>query len=198
FFPAGKRAFVYNFITRSLTMIDIGDPAAPVITSTIRATALPAPGTIDAVAQFGAELFFTGRGPEGRMSQESWGGCIVCHPNGRSDNVTHHFDAGPRQVIPLDGMFARGNPADQRALNWSAVRDENHDFELNTRNNFGGRGLIDDDRLFLALGGAPRRGADGPGPLQRVPQFPGAGGPADGPPPAGRRPALAGRPGEVG
>src|SRR5262249_17815886 len=32
-------------------------------------------------------------------------------------------------------------------------RDENHDFELNTRGVFGGRGLIDDDRLFLALGG---------------------------------------------
>src|SRR5262249_12263582 len=44
-------------------------------------------------------------------------------------------------------------PADQRPLNWSAVRDENHDFELNTRGVFGGRGLIDDDRLFLAIGG---------------------------------------------
>ena len=39
-------------------------------------------------------------------------------------------------------------------LNWSAVRDENHDFELNTRGIFGGQGLIDDDRLFLAIGGA--------------------------------------------
>src|SRR5207244_9563790 len=70
------------------------------------------------------ELFFTGRGPDTRMSQESWGGCIVCHPNGRSDNVTWHFDAGPRQVIPLDGMFSKIDPRDQRALNWSAVRDE--------------------------------------------------------------------------
>src|SRR5215510_14674244 len=64
------------------------------------------------------------------------------------------FDAGPRQTIPLDGMFDKLNPADQRVLNWSAVRDENHDFELNTRGIFGGRGLIDDDRLFLAIGGA--------------------------------------------
>src|SRR6185295_16240685 len=34
------------------------------------------------------------------------------------------------------------------------VRDENQDFELNTRGVFGGRGLIDDDRLFLAVGGS--------------------------------------------
>src|SRR6185503_8783930 len=53
-----------------------------------------------------------------------------------------------------DGMFNKKKPFDQRILNWSAVRDENQDFELNTRNVFGGRGLIDDDRLFLALGGA--------------------------------------------
>ena len=34
------------------------------------------------------------------------------------------------------------------------MRDENQDFELNTRGVFGGRGLIDDDRLFLAIGGS--------------------------------------------
>jgi YVTN family beta-propeller protein len=150
----GHRAFVYNFISRSVTVLDISKPTAPEIVATARASALPLRGTQEAVAHLGAELFFTGRGPDGRMSQASWGGCILCHPNGRTDNVTWHFDAGPRQTIALDGMFNKKNPADQRALNWSAVRDENHDFELNTRGVFNGRGLIDDDRLFLALGGA--------------------------------------------
>lgn len=88
------------------------------------------------------------------MSSESWGGCIACHPNGRSDNVTWMFDAGPRQTIPLDSTFNKTNSADQRILNWSAVRDENHDFELNTRGVFGGRGLNDDDRVFFAIAGA--------------------------------------------
>jgi YVTN family beta-propeller protein len=152
---AGKapRAYVTNFVTRSVTALDISNPTAPVIAGTAQSAALPFPGTFDGVVQLGAELFFTGRGPQGRMSQESWGGCIVCHPNGRSDNVTWMFDAGPRQTIPLDSTFSKSNPADQRALNWSAVRDEVHDFELNTRGVFGGRGLIDDDRLFYAIGG---------------------------------------------
>jgi YVTN family beta-propeller protein len=151
---AGRYAYVSSFISRSVTVIDLLSPTSPVISATAESSDQPPPDTVEATAQLGAELFFTGRGPQGRMSSESWGGCITCHPNGRSDNVTWMFDAGPRQTIPLDGMFSRSNPSDQRILNWSAVRDENHDFELNTRGVFGGRGLIDDDRLFLAIGGA--------------------------------------------
>lgn len=150
----GTRAYVWNFVSRSVTTIDISNPTAPAIVATARASDLPAAGSLEETALRGAELFYTGRGPDERMSSESWGGCIVCHPNGRSDNVTWMFDAGPRQTVPLDGMFNRLNPGDQRILNWSAVRDENQDFELNTRGVFGGRGLIDDDRLFLAIGGA--------------------------------------------
>jgi DNA-binding beta-propeller fold protein YncE len=154
----GDRAYVFNFVSRSITVVDISSPTAPAIAGTARASDLPAGGTRDAVAHLGEELFYTGRGPQGRMSQEAWGACIVCHPGGRSDNVTWMFDAGPRQTIPLDGMFDKRNPHDQRILNWTAVRDENQDFSLNTRGVFGGRGLIDDDRLFLAIGGASGAG----------------------------------------
>ena len=150
----GTLAHVSNFISRSVTTIDISNPTAPIIVDTARSSELPAAGTPAATVQLGAELFFTGRGPESRMSFESWGGCIVCHPSGRSDNITWMFETGPRQTINLDGMFAKVGPPSQRALNWSAVRDENHDFELNTRGIFGGQGLIDDDRQFLAIGGA--------------------------------------------
>src|SRR5207237_191535 len=141
--------------SRSVTVIDITNPTAPVISNTALSTKLPKANSTDASALTGAELFYTGRGPQGRMSSESWGGCIVCHPGGRSDNVTWMFDAGPRQTIPLDGTFdpKKKSKIGQRVLNWSAVRDEVQDFELNTRNVFGGRGLIDDDRLFLAIGG---------------------------------------------
>src|SRR5262249_15300197 len=155
----GTRAYVSNFVTRSVTVINIANATAPTIAGTAQSAPLPVVGTRDGNIQLGAELFFTGRGPQTRMSSEGWGGCIVCHPNRPADGIPWMFNAGPRQTITLDGMFSRTNPADQRALNWSAVRDENHDFELNTRGVFGGRGLIDDDRLFLAVGGA-----SGPGP----------------------------------
>lgn len=171
---AGNRAFVSNFTSRSITVIDITNGTAPVIAATVQSTALPAAGTIDDIALQGAKLFFTGRGPQGRMSSESWGGCVVCHPQGRSDNVTWMFDAGPRQTIPLDGTFSRLNPNDQRILNWSAVRDEVHDFELNTRNVFGGRGLIDDDRLFYAIGGTSGAAPTDSGLIEQYQQATGA------------------------
>jgi len=146
----GTRAYVSNFVSRSVTVVDISAPTSPSILGTALSTPLPDPGSEEETVQLGEELFYSGRGPNTRMSSESWGSCAVCHPQGRSDNVTWMFDSGPRQTIPLDGTFADG---EQRILNWSAVRDEVHDFELNTRNVFGGRGLIDDDRLFIAIGG---------------------------------------------
>jgi hypothetical protein len=151
---AGARAFVHGFASRSVTAVDISAATSPTIVGTALTTPLPAPASAAEEVRTGEELFYAGRGPQTRMSQESWGGCIVCHPNGRADGVTWMFEAGPRQTIPLDGTFSKSNPNDQRILNWSAVRDENHDFELNTRGVFGGRGLIDDDRLFFAFGGA--------------------------------------------
>lgn len=171
----GTKAYVFNFVSRSVTEIDISNATSPAISNTFRASALPAAGSVDATALLGAELFFTGRGPQGRMSNESWGGCIVCHPNvGRSDNVTWMFDAGPRQTIPLDGTFSRSNPNDQRVLNWSAVRDEVHDFELNTRGVFGGRGLIDDDRLVFAIGGTSGAAPADSGLIEQFQQVTGA------------------------
>jgi YVTN family beta-propeller protein len=168
----GNRAYVYNYVTRSVSAIDISNGTAPAIVGTALASKLPKPGTENEVALLGAELFFTGRGPQERMSSEAWGGCVVCHPSGRSDNVTWMFDTGPRQTIALDGMFdKRGPHALQRILNWSAVRDENQDFELNTRNVFGGRGLINDDRLFLAMGGASGAGPTDSELIEQFQQF---------------------------
>ena len=166
---AGTRAYVMNFISKSITVVNIQNPTAPVIVGTAQSAKVPTTG-IAAKVQLGGELFYTGRGPDGRMSSESWGGCIVCHPHGRSDNVTWMFDAGPRQTIPLDATLKKAAPHDLRVLNWTAVRDETQDFELNTRNVFGGRGLIDDDRLFYAIGGFAAGGAF-VGDLDTIDQF---------------------------
>jgi len=171
---ANNRAYVYNYVSRSVSVIDISNATSPAIVGTALASKLPKPGTDKAVALLGAELFFTGRGTDGRMSSEAWGGCVVCHPGGRSDNITWMFDTGPRQTIALDGMFdKRGPHALQRILNWSAVRDEGQDFELNTRNVFGGRGLINDDRLFLAMGGANGAGPTDSALIEQFQQFTG-------------------------
>jgi hypothetical protein len=100
------------------------------------------------------------------MSDTGWGSCYSCHPDGRSDAVTWMFADGPRQTISMEStaehpqppgamLNANGAPLlpsfKQRVLNWSAVRDEIQDFELNIRGVSGGQGLIQDGQAVFNL-----------------------------------------------
>jgi hypothetical protein len=167
---ADTRAYVMNLVSRDVSVIDISgsDPSKYKEIARIASAALPT----DAFAlrvQRGKELFNTSIGPEGtndnarkpagRMSDFGWGSCYGCHPRGLTDGVTWMFGDGPRQTISMEStvahpqlpvMHANVNanfapllPAfNQRALNWSSMRDEIQDFELNIRNVSGGQGLI--------------------------------------------------------
>jgi YVTN family beta-propeller protein len=164
------RAYVMNLISRDVSVIDISgnDPAAYRELTRMPSTALPT-GAFEQQVLRGKELFNTSIGPEGteeravrpagRMSDFGWGSCYACHPRGLTDGVTWMFGDGPRQTVSMEstaahpqtpavgsnvnGNFAPSLPAfRQRALNWSAVREEIQDFELNIRNVSGGQGLI--------------------------------------------------------
>lgn len=77
----------------------------------------------------------------GKASDNAWSSCASCHPDGLSDRVTWIFDTGIRNTIPLDATFAKDSPADQRILNWNAVRSSNLDFNQNSRGVQGGCGF---------------------------------------------------------
>ena len=103
---------------------------------------LPPPGTAEDDVRLGERFFFTGRG---RWSEggEGYSSCGSCHPDGLSDDITWSFAAGPRQTTSLDGSFSHGaGPQKQRIFNWTAIFDEIHDFERNTRDVSGGLGAI--------------------------------------------------------
>jgi YVTN family beta-propeller protein len=159
------RAYVMDFVSRDVAVVDISgnNPSLYRTIALIPSSALPVAGTTDAVVLRGKHLFNTAIGPEGalanskrpagRMSDTGWGSCYSCHPNGLTDSVTWMFPDGPRQSISLESTFEfgaatleRGAPklpaSHQRALNWSAVRDEVQDFERNIRAVSGGGGLI--------------------------------------------------------
>lgn len=132
----GMVGYVVAPTTRDVIVADLVGNA---VLQRIRSSDLPAPGSLDEMLLRGKIDFFTSRP---FWSDRGWGGCASCHPDGRTDQVTWSFEAGPRQTISLDGTFDHAIPEDHRALNWSPVRDENQDFELNTRGVFGGRGFI--------------------------------------------------------
>jgi YVTN family beta-propeller protein len=175
---ADTRAYVLNFISRDVSAVDISgnDPTLYHEIKKIQSAALPAAGTQDAIIHLGHELFNTSIGPEGtlptskrpagRMSDTGWGNCYNCHPDGLHDGVSWLFPDGPRQSISMEStgehpqppgsqLNANGAPSlpsfKQRVLNWSAVRDEVQDFELNIRAVSGGEGLITDGQAVVNL-----------------------------------------------
>jgi YVTN family beta-propeller protein len=171
------RAYVMNLISRDVTVVDISgtDPTQYKTLARILSTVLPTPGSFEELVRRGHQLFNTAIGPEGtqenalrpagRMSDFGWGSCYGCHPNGLTDGVTWMFGDGPRQTISMESTYehpqdtnflnANGGPLlpnfKQRVLNWSAVRDECQDFELNIRNVSGGQGLIQDGQAVVNL-----------------------------------------------
>ncbi|MFO0551176.1 MAG: beta-propeller fold lactonase family protein [Polyangiaceae bacterium] len=136
----GTHAYTYNEVGRSITEIDLA--AQTTVTLTIESEPLPVDDPQDPGDEFdvlrGQRFFNTGTG---RWSTGAWCGCVGCHPFGTTDNVTWVFPAGPRQTVDTSTTWDKSG-AHQRILNWSAIFDEVHDFELNTRNVAGGVGAV--------------------------------------------------------
>lgn len=137
-----QRAYVMNYVSRDITVIDITRFPEQVI-ATLRSTSLPAAGSPEELILVGKELYNTSMGEFsnsiGNMSSEGWQSCASCHPFGLSDNVVWIFAAGPRRTVSQHTDFIDGH---QRALNWSGIFDEVQDFEANIRGVSGGRGLL--------------------------------------------------------
>lgn len=181
---SGTRAYTNNELSTSVTALNLENNT--VLTRDIESSTPPAPGTIEHRRLVGKLAFFTALGlPDkldtnndgafdialrdidplagrGKASDNAWSSCASCHDDGHSDNVTWIFETGPRQTIPLEGTFARNNLADQRILNWSAVRGSNTDFNNNARGIQGGRGFATDvggvDNTALAFNHGPTQG----------------------------------------
>jgi cytochrome c peroxidase len=137
--PAGTRAYVANFVSRNVSVVDLRNDR---VIGAIRTAALPGPGTPEEVVAVGAEVFFSSRGhfdggKSERLASEGWQSCSSCHFEGLTDSVVWEFGAGPRKSVPLNATFAPNDKNDQRLLNYSAIFDEVEDFEANIRNTSG-------------------------------------------------------------
>ncbi len=149
---ADTRAYVMNFISRDVSVIDLTASPEKELAK-ILVAALPPAGSDNFVTLLGNELFNTSVGEfddgvKGRMSNNGWQACASCHFEGLTDGVVWQFPAGPRKSIPLNATFSPKAPdTDQRVLNYSAIFDEVCDFEINIRNVSGGQGLIITDTV---------------------------------------------------
>jgi YVTN family beta-propeller protein len=143
---SGTTAYVTNFVSRNVSVVDL---TADRVSKVIKTTDLPKPGSDQEVVLVGAEMFFSSRGhfdqPAGttisvdeRLAQVGWQACSSCHFKGLTDSIVWTFNTGPRKSVPLNGTFDPNHNGtsepNQRVLNYSAVFDEVHDFDLNIRN----------------------------------------------------------------
>jgi len=140
-----QRAYVNCWVTRRLGVVDLAGQA---LTATTESAPQPT-AAADQSVQRGKRFYYTGRArwsaivANGAKGGEGWSSCGSCHPDGLTDNITWSFGAGPRQTTSQDGTFSHGPGAQkQRMLNWTAINDEHHDFENNTRGVSGGLGAI--------------------------------------------------------
>jgi YVTN family beta-propeller protein len=137
----GTRAYVANFVSRNVSVIDL---ASDTVIAVVPTSDLPAPGSTGETNLVGAEMFFSSRGVfdaipgtnslRDRLSSEGWQSCASCHFKGLTDGVVWQFNAGPRKSVPLNATFNPHNRTQQRLLNYSAIFDEVEDFEINIRN----------------------------------------------------------------
>jgi DNA-binding beta-propeller fold protein YncE len=131
----GSNMLALNANTRNVSVVQLS------MQSVISATeSAPAPTGTEADVNDGQRFFVTGLG-RWSLRGQGWNSCEACHPDGLTDNVTWFFARGPRQTTSLDASFDPSG-ANQRIFNWTAIFDEVHDFELNTRGNSGGVGAI--------------------------------------------------------
>jgi YVTN family beta-propeller protein len=133
----GSGALVANLISRDLSLVSFRDQRQEKVV--VSSDQPQNPASAEFKVWRGKRFFNTSTGI---WSREGWGSCVGCHPLGLTDNVTWKFGAGPRQTVSMDGQYASNDPSDMRALNWTAIFDETHDFELNTRGVSGGKGTF--------------------------------------------------------
>ncbi len=156
----GTHAYTNNEVGLSVTSINL--ETNEVMERDIPSGTPPEPGTFEHFVLVGKLAFHTALGmpdngvfdlpirdivplaDRGKASDNGWSSCASCHPDGLADGATWFFPTGPRQTVPLDGFFAKDNPADQRISNWNAVRGSITDFNNNSRNIQGGIGFAGD------------------------------------------------------
>jgi YVTN family beta-propeller protein len=161
---AGKLGFVNNQVNMSVSVLDLeADGPDNVIAQDVPSSTPPEPGEFDHTRIVGQLVFFTALGvPDnglvgmpvreiipldfrGKQSRDAWSSCGSCHDEGLADGVTWIFGDGPRQTIPMDGLYSKVNGAhDTRINNWSAARDSVTDFNNNSRGVQGGIGFAGD------------------------------------------------------
>ncbi len=141
--PDGTRLYIHNFLSRSVTTLDI----AALVNATnstmtdLGATTLITTEKLSATVLTGKRIFYNAN--DLRMAAEGYISCATCHLDGDHDGRVWDFTdrgEGFRQTITLLGRAGMGHGP----VHWSGNFDEIQDFEHDIRGGFGGTGFMSD------------------------------------------------------
>lgn len=144
--PVTRRAFVSNFMARSVSVLEVDQflatGALNIPTNTVQTIVTEA---LSPAVLRGKQLFYDAS--DTRMSAEGYISCATCHNDGGQDGQVWDFTGrgeGLRRTITLRGRsgMAHGN------VHWSGNFDEIQDFEHDIRNAFGGSGFLTNEQFF--------------------------------------------------
>lgn len=139
--PAGTRLYVHNFLSRTVTTLDIAalvNATSSTMTS-LGTTNLITTEKLTTQVLNGKRIFYNANDP--RMAAEGYISCATCHLDGDHDGRVWDFTdrgEGFRQTITLLGRAGMGHGP----VHWTGNFNEIQDFELDIRNGFGGSGFI--------------------------------------------------------
>lgn len=141
--PATDRLFVMNFLSRDVSVLNVGDflRRGGAVDTSQAAVRTIASERLSATVLTGKRHFY--RASDARMSTEGYISCASCHVDGSHEGMTWDFSArgeGIRNTISLHGRRGTGHGR----LHWSANFDEVQDFEHDMRAHFGGTGFLSD------------------------------------------------------
>jgi YVTN family beta-propeller protein len=125
----GSRAYVMNYLSRDVSVLDLTDLSKRPIIATIPVT----PEMLEPDLLRGKILFNNANDP--RMSHLGWMSCASCHLDGGVDGTTWLSPDGPRQTQPLWNLQGTA------PFHASATRDEVQDAEKDIETLMHGVGL---------------------------------------------------------
>ncbi len=141
FDPATGRLFVQNFLSRSVSVFDVGGHLIdgtgpmPLLGEFPSASAEP----LSEQVLRGKRVFHDAT--DARMTQDGYFSCAACHLDGRGDGRVWDFTQlgeGLRNTTGLIGSAGMG----RGLVHWTGNFDEIQDFEVPIRNLFGGLGFM--------------------------------------------------------
>ena len=147
----GRRLFVSCFMSRTIAVIDVSRPTAPVLLRQVAVTAEALPAEV----ALGKRLFFSSREP--LHSKSNYVACASCHPDGASDGRTWDTTQKGEGLRNTKDLRGRAGTS-EGPLHWSANFDEVQDFERDIVEQFGGTGLAQDGEPPRAPLGASNAG----------------------------------------